>query len=107
MLKKAAEGNFFAILSNPPYVTESAYENLAPEIYFEPKIAFLGGTDGLDFYRKIIPMYFNSSEEGGFFAFEIGYDQGESLVRLASKHGLSAEVHKDYSGNDRVVVIRK
>ena len=33
-LKEAAPGDFFAVLSNPPYVTEEAYRDLEPEIYF-------------------------------------------------------------------------
>jgi release factor glutamine methyltransferase len=38
----------FAVLSNPPYVSESAYKTLEPEIFKEPAIAFLGGEDGGD-----------------------------------------------------------
>lgn len=99
-------GKFFAVLSNPPYVSNSAYEKLEPEIYFEPQIAFVGGEDGLDFYEKIIELYIDKLEEGGFFAFEIGFDQAEALKKLAIKHGLSCEIIKDYSNNDRVAVLR-
>ena len=47
---------FDAILSNPPYVSDSAYEELEAEIYREPRIAFVGGEDGGDLYRVITPL---------------------------------------------------
>ena len=100
------EGEFFAILSNPPYVSEASYASLEAEIYKEPKMAFLGGVDGGDFYRKMIPLYKNNLEDGGFLAFEIGYDQGEILTNLGEENAMSVEIIKDYSGNDRIAVLK-
>ena len=100
------DGEFFAILSNPPYVSEEAYSALEPEIYAEPKMAFVGGTDGGDFYRRMIPLYKSNLSRGGFLAFEIGYDQGELLLALAAENGMSAEIIKDYSDLDRIAVLR-
>ena len=101
------EGEFFAILSNPPYVSESAYAELEAEIYREPKMAFVGGVDGGDFYRKMIPLYKNNLQSGGFFAFEIGYDQGELLRSLGEANGMQTEIVKDYSGLDRIAILKK
>ena len=100
------DGEFFAILSNPPYVSEKAYASLEPEIYAEPKMAFLGGEDGGDFYRKMIPLYKNNLVKGGFIAFEIGYDQGELLKYLAADNGMTAEIIKDYSHLDRIAILK-
>ena len=50
------KGQYFAILSNPPYVRPDEYDRLEREIYFEPKIAFLGGEDGMDFYKRILKL---------------------------------------------------
>lgn len=97
----------FAILSNPPYVSDSAYEALAPEIAFEPKMAFVGGNDGGDFYRTLIPLCKNLIDEDGFLAFEIGFDQAPLSQKLAEENLLSVEILKDFSGNDRVAVFRK
>lgn len=105
-LKEPVSDSVFAVISNPPYVTEKAYSSLAPEIYKEPKMAFLAGDDGLIFYRGIVSLYRDKIEKGGFFAFEIGYDQGEALCELAKSHGMSSQVIKDYSGNDRIAVLR-
>ena len=96
----------YAVLSNPPYVTENAYTALEDEIYFEPKIAFVGGKDGLDFYKKILDDYKDSLDTNGFFAFEIGYDQADAIKALAIERGLTPEIIKDLSGNDRVAVIK-
>ena len=106
VLTDALKKNFFAVLSNPPYVTEDAYLKLEPEIYFEPKIAFVGKDSGLEFYKRILELYKDKTDPDGFFAFEIGYDQGDSLVEIAHAHGMTCEIIKDYSGNDRIAVIR-
>ena len=96
----------FAILSNPPYVSLSAYESLEPEISFEPRIAFVAGEDGSDFYRALVPVCKELIDPSGFFAFEIGYDQADLSRHLADIHSLTVEIIKDLSGNDRVAVYR-
>ena len=106
-LSNAAEGKFFAVISNPPYVCDSDYENLEPEIYFEPRIAFVGGVSGLDFYGRIVELYKDKLENSGFFAFEIGFNQGNALKNLAKAHNMSCEIIKDYSDNDRVAVLKR
>ena len=104
-LAPIGEEKFYAIVSNPPYVTQKAYESLQPEIYFEPDIAFLGGEDGLDFYKGILEIYKDSIEDGGFFAFEIGYDQADALCALAKEHSFKIDVKKDLSNNPRAVIL--
>ncbi len=99
------EGEFFAVLSNPPYVTEEAYAGLENEIYFEPKIAFVGGEDGLRFYRSITEKYKDKIKPNGFIAYEIGYDQGAAIAEIARSAGMSCKIIKDLSGCDRVAVI--
>ena len=107
VLKERIDKEVFAVLSNPPYVSESAYASLEEEIYREPRIAFLGGEDGADFYRTLTPLYREVAERGGFIAYEIGYDQGEALREIAKDNSLKAEIVPDLSGNDRVAVITK
>ena len=96
----------YAVLSNPPYVSESAYASLEPEIYREPRLAFVGGADGGDFYRALVPYAKNLIKPEGFIAFEIGYDQKELISALAEENGLEIELIKDYSDNWRVAVMR-
>lgn len=42
------------IISNPPYVPADAVEAFPPEYQAEPKLAHLGGADGLDLVRRIL-----------------------------------------------------
>ncbi len=107
VLGRIVEGKYDAILSNPPYVTSKAYEGLEPEIYYEPKSAFVGGEDGGDFYRCITKNYRDSLRDGGFIAYEIGFDQAEMLSQIASDCNMSCEIIKDLSGNDRVALLGK
>ena len=49
-------GPYDLIVSNPPYVRESEWPGLAPEItLYEPREALLGGPDGLDVIRDLVP----------------------------------------------------
>lgn len=91
------------IVSNPPYIPTKDVEQLMTDVRdYEPRTALDGGEDGLDFYRKIVqdaPL-----PKGGFLAFEIGYDQGESVPRLMNEAGYqNVELLKDLSGLDRIV----
>jgi release factor glutamine methyltransferase len=96
-----------AILSNPPYIPDAVCDTLSPEVKMEPRIALAGGRDGMDFYKRIIPLGSDVLSSGGFIAFEIGYDEGDKIKELAKSLGLSTEIIKDYSSLDRVAVIRK
>ena len=97
----------YAVLSNPPYIPDAVCDTLPPEVKREPGIALGGGEDGMDFYRRIAPMAADMIADGGFIAFEIGYDEGEKMRSLAQRLGLSVEIIKDYSSLDRVAVLRK
>ena len=105
-MESAIEGDFFAMLSNPPYVTSSEYEALEPEIYREPKAAFVGGEDGGDFYRRLTELYAPICRRGGFIAYEIGYAQRGLLEDIARRSSLDCEIIKDLAGRDRVALLK-
>lgn len=108
VLTERVEGDFFAVLSNPPYVTAKAYEALEPELYFEPEMALVGtDEDGAGFYRRIAELYCPIIKDGGFIAFEIGFDQAAALKAVAEKLDMTCEIIKDLSGLDRVAVLKK
>ena len=96
----------YAILSNPPYVSTSAYEGLEGEIFFEPKIAFTSGEDGADLLRRLVEICKSVIKPEGFFAFEIGYDQGDIMRSLGEAHGLAVEIVKDLGSRDRVALFK-
>ncbi len=92
------------IVSNPPYIPSSDIDSLQKEVrVFEPRRALDGGADGLTFYRFITENAPLAS--GGLLAFEIGYDQGESVSRLLKENNYTnITLLKDLSGNPRVVL---
>ena len=106
LLRAKVEGRYFALLSNPPYIADSVYERLDAEIFHEPRMAFVGGADGSDFYRAFVPTYKDSIEEGGFMAFEIGYDQAELLMTIAAENDLPCEILYDIENRARVAVLK-
>lgn len=101
------DGTFYAILSNPPYIAGEIYKELEQEIFHEPRIAFVANNNGLEFYQKLTPLALKHLTDEGFIAFEIGYDQAEDIKNIARAHGCTCEIIKDYSGNDRVAVLKK
>lgn len=97
----------YAVLSNPPYVSNAVYRELESEIFAEPKRAFVGGTDGGDFYRHLTPIYKNMIDNEGFIAYEIGYDQADMLRKIAEENNMTCQILKDYGARDRVAILRK
>ncbi len=101
------EGEFDAIISNPPYIRTSVVDTLEEELFSEPRAALDGGEDGLIFYKKILSDYKNSLKNGGFILFEIGFDQSDDIEMLAHAHGFSCEVRRDLSGNPRMAILKQ
>lgn len=107
LMSSSPNESVFAVLSNPPYVTNDAYSGLESEIFHEPRHAFVGGSDGGDFYRHLTPIYKDRIADEGFIAYEIGYDQAELLREIAENNAMRCQIIKDLGGNDRVAVLRK
>lgn len=107
LTNEAALGDerFDAILSNPPYIRRDVIDTLSEEVKKEPIAALDGGEDGLVFYRKMIVDYPKYLKKDGFMLFEIGYDQADEIKEICKSRGVSCEIFKDYSGNDRVAKI--
>ncbi|MBR2465414.1 MAG: peptide chain release factor N(5)-glutamine methyltransferase [Clostridia bacterium] len=102
-----ASEKVFAVLSNPPYVRDEVYGSLSPEVMCEPKMALVGGTDGADFYRRLTELYKDGIKEEGFILFEIGFDQGNILRDIAKNNSLDCEIIKDFSGLDRLALLKR
>lgn len=94
------------IVSNPPYIGREEYATLAPEIFREPKLAFVGGEDGLDFYRELAKEARSLLKPEGKVVLEIGWQQGDAIEELFRQQGFGTQVFQDYGGRDRVVLVR-
>ena len=96
---------FDIIVSNPPYIEKNVIKTLSKEVQKEPIIALDGGIDGMMFYKKIIEKSKDYLNKGGFVAFEIGYNQKESVIKLFEINNYkNIYSKKDFSGNDRIVI---
>lgn len=104
-LYKNVEGKFDLIVSNPPYINKEDMKKLDKKLSYEPELALFGGEDGLDFYRKIIKDSHKYLNKGGYIAFEIGYDQRESIIELLEENNFTEiKAIKDYNGFDRCII---
>ena len=99
------EGVFDAVLSNPPYIDDTAMADLPPEVArFDPDRALRGGPDGLDAYRAIVPGARALLAPGGWLGVEIGFDQGERVAGLfRDAHFRDVRVRTDPAGLARIV----
>lgn len=97
---------FDLVLANPPYVATNA--ELSPEVTeYEPHRALFAGAEGLDDYRTIIPVLAELLSPDGITLLEIGFDQRESVSKIASENGYVVECKQDLGGNDRLLVLAR
>ena len=75
ILGRFEDDSLYAVLSNPPYISSADMKALQKEVRYEPELALFGGEDGLDFYRRLVPMWAGKLRSGGLFAVEIGEEQ--------------------------------
>jgi release factor glutamine methyltransferase len=95
------EEDYELILANLPYVAESDWAALQPEVaQWEPREALVSGADGLDAIRVLIPRV-----EVGTLALELGEGQAPAVRELLSESGFGAiETRRDLAGIERVVL---
>jgi release factor glutamine methyltransferase len=109
-LLDADDGPFDLIVSNPPYVSDSARGTLAPEVRdFEPEGALFAGADGLAVIRRLVAAAPAHLAPGGSLVFEIGAGQAAAVSRLiSSTPGLTmVGTRRDLQGIERVVIARR
>lgn len=100
---------FQVIVSNPPYIKIEEIETLEEEVKsHDPYLALSGGTDGLDFYRRIAKEVSPFLTENGVLLLEIGEEQGADVSALFQQAGFSySKVVQDLAGLNRVVIIKR
>jgi release factor glutamine methyltransferase len=103
-------GVFDFILANPPYVTESEYQGLQPEVReYEPATALVAGEDGFRDIRQIVDLGTAYLVPGGTMLIEIGYEQADAVVDLVMSYPALrlADISNDLQNIPRVAVITR
>ncbi len=92
------------IVSNPPYIPVSEWEDLQREVrQYEPALA-LTVPEGIECYRAIAEHSGQLLAPGGKICFELHADAAAAVSELLGTQGFSdIKVLKDYSGHDRVI----
>ncbi len=95
------------ILSNPPYISESEYPLLEPEVRdYEPKGALLAGENGTAYYRRFARDIKKRLLPGGKGYFEIGSAQREFVREIFEREGgFTFSFVKDWSAADRYLFL--
>ena len=106
-LQPVRQRSFDLILTNPPYIPTGDLSDLQREVRLEPIMALDGGTDGMDFYRRLAAagaLYLNP---GGALLMELGIGEGEAVSALFRRTGaIQTELRKDFAGIDRMLLVR-
>ncbi len=97
------------IVSNPPYIRSEEIHELEPEVRdHDPKLALDGGTDGLDFYRKLAEQSSSWTTENALLFLECGKDQASEIKKLFKNASWFADqVVRDYNDIQRILVFRR
>ena len=97
---------FDVIVSNPPYIPSADCLTLQEEVRREPMMALDGGTDGLNFYRRIAADAPKFLRPGGVLLLEVGFDQAEAVMALLADFA-DVQAHEDYQHIPRMIEARK
>jgi release factor glutamine methyltransferase len=98
---------FDLIVANPPYIASSEVARLEPEVRdHDPRLALDGGSDGLDFYRRLAAEGRAFLRPEGRLMAEFGDDQSQEIRGLFEAAGWRViEILPDLSGRLRLIVV--
>ncbi len=99
---------FGLVVANPPYISTAEIQTLPPEVRdYDPRAAWDGGKDGLEFYRRIAREAPGFMAPSGCLMAEFGDGQAEPLRQLFQDGKWVVEaVASDYSARPRILVAR-
>jgi release factor glutamine methyltransferase len=96
---------FDAIVSNPPYLAETEWEDYADGLVFEPRGALLAGQDGLVAIRAIVLDAKRYLKSGGYLLLEHGFSQGSAVRDILSAAGYQdIATFSDLNNQERVTI---
>lgn len=111
LLSEITKGQLFDfVISNPPYVSESEWLQLATDIRdHEPRTALVAGDQGTEIISRLATQASQHLEPGGWLIMEVSpmiVDSVVTHIRELGQYELP-EIVKDLSHHPRVVVARR
>lgn len=109
-LRDGERGAFHLLASNPPYVRDDEWDEMAPNVReHEPRSALAGGRTGMDVLAPLIAQAHEWLVPGGTLLCEIGHRQRDDVLAAANANRrlCAAEVRKDFEGFWRLLVARR
>ncbi|MGN0262023.1 MAG: N5-glutamine methyltransferase family protein [Eggerthellaceae bacterium] len=108
-LSEDAQGTFDLLISNPPYIPSEVLSSMDEEVTgFESALALDGGQDGLDLFRRILPVGLQMLGDGGVIALELHETCLDQALEEAVRVGYcNARIACDLAGRQRVLIAQK
>jgi len=91
------------IVSNPPYISETEYATLQPELFFEPKLALVTKKSGQFLLGSIIRQARDLLSEGGELYLEMGQNVADCVETAHATNYSSVSVIKDLCEKERIL----
>ncbi|MEI6474174.1 MAG: peptide chain release factor N(5)-glutamine methyltransferase [Planctomycetota bacterium] len=101
------QGTFHVLISNPPYVRDDEWQEMAANVReHEPRSALAGGTAGMDVLAPLIANAHTWLAPAGRLVVEIGHRQHDDVLAAARLNPqlIDAEIRKDFEGFWRMLV---
>jgi release factor glutamine methyltransferase len=106
-----AEESFDLVLANLPYVAETDWPSLQPEVtQWEPREALLAGPDGLDAIKALLNgcgrhLSRIAGQMSTTLALEVGEGQATAVAKLLNDAGFArTQIRHDLAGIERLVL---
>jgi release factor glutamine methyltransferase len=104
------DGSVTAIVANPPYIRESEWRGLQPEVSgYEPRMALVAGPNGTEVHERLLEQAARYLAPGGLLAMELGQGQSTELVVKVETMSVyeRAEILPDEAGIDRIMIVER
>lgn len=96
---------FNLLISNPPYIPFDD-KNVEKWVNInQPKNSIYSKNNGTIFYKYFFDNAHIFLKNKAHIIIEIGFNQSEEIKKMAEKISNKIEIRKDYSGNDRFIII--
>ncbi len=102
------DAKFDLVLSNPPYVSQSEFEQLPATVRkFEPHMALVAGPDGSELIARLLVEAQARLNPRGYCIFEFSPMLNSRLASFIGSGWDAPQVTKDLAGLARIVTLRK